>query len=61
MDSGAFIGEIFKFIDEALSDFLQHREILSIIDNVKQTSNGTLRIQTKDGKNFLIVMIEDNA
>lgn len=61
MDSDVFIGEIFKFIDEALSDFLQHREILSVIANVKQTSNGTIRIKTKDGRSFLIVMIEDNA
>lgn len=61
MDSDTFIRETLKFIIQAFSSYAQFKEVVSIIERAWQTSDGTVRIEIKDGRSFLIVMIEDNA
>jgi hypothetical protein len=61
MEAEVFTDKILKFLDEAITCYPHHRDLVALIADVKQTSTGTLRIETKYGQRFLIVMIEDNA
>jgi len=56
MDSENFTNEFLRFIAQS-----PYSEMFPLIDRVKQTSKGTIRIEMTDGRNFLIVMIDDNA
>ena len=59
MEAEVFTDGTLKFIVQAFSSYAESEEGIKIIERVKQTSKGTVRIETTDGRNFLIVMIED--